>query len=102
MIDFVNAARTPPANTNKFKKRQGAEATKKLEQLESVGHELNPREATSFKALAARCNYLAQDRPDIAYSAKELCRAFAVPNKRSYEKLKRLARYLVGQPRLVY
>ena len=67
-----------------------------------MGHELNAQEATSFRALAAKCNYLAQDKPDIAYSAKELCRIFAMPNKRSYEKLKRLARYLAGQPRLVY
>ena len=63
---------------------------------------MNPREATSFKALAARCNYLAQDRPDIAYSAKELCLEFAVPSKRSCEQLERLARYLAGLPRLVY
>ena len=63
---------------------------------------MNSKEATAFRALAARCNYLAQDRADIAYSAKELCREFAVPNKRSYEKLKRLVRYLAGQPRLVH
>ena len=73
IIDTVFATRTPPA-TNIFQKRKGAKATKKLEQLESVGHDLNPREATSFRALSARCNYLAQDRPDIADSAKELCR----------------------------
>ena len=96
------AVRTPPANANQYKKRQGAKATKKLEQLESVGHEVNSKEATAFRALAARCKYLAQDRADIAYSAKELCRDFAVPNKRSYEKLKRLVRYLGGQPRLVH
>ena len=102
IIDLVYAARTPPASANKFKKRQGAKATKKLKQLESVGHELNPREVTSSRALSARCNYLAQDRPDIAYSAKEICREFAVPNKRSYEKLKRCAKYLAGQPRLVF
>ena len=102
IVDYVLGVRTPPENKIKYKKRQGAKATKKLEQLESVGHELNSREATSFRALAARCNYLAQDRADIAYSAKELCREFAVPNKRSYEKLKRLVRYLAGQPRLVH
>ena len=73
IIGTVSATRTPPA-TNKFQKRNGAKARKKLEQLESVGHELNPREATSSRALSARCNYLAQDRPDIAYSTKELCR----------------------------
>ena len=58
--------------------------------------------ATSFRALSARCNSLAQDRPDIAYSAKELRREFAMPHKRSHEKLKRCARYLAGQPRLVF
>ena len=66
MIDTVVATRTPPAKPTKIKKHLGAKATKKLEQLESVGHELNPREATSFRALSARCTYLAQDRPDIA------------------------------------
>ena len=99
---YLYAVRTPPSNGNKWKKRQGAKATKKLERLESVGHELNSHEATLFRALAARCNYLAQDRADIAYSAKELCREFAVPNKKSYQKLKRLARYLAGTPRLIY
>ena len=102
LIDTLFATRTPPASTNNCQKRKGAKATKKLEQLETIGHELNPCEATSFRALSARCNYLAQDRPDIAYSAKELCGEFAVHNKKSYDKLKRCARYLAGQPRLVF
>ena len=55
-----------------------------------------------YRALSARCNYLAQDRCDIAFAAKELCREFAIPNKASYGRLKRLVRYLVGLPRLVY
>ena len=59
IVDSVFAARTPPANANTSKKRQEGKAAKKLEQLESVGHELNPREATSFRALSASCNYLA-------------------------------------------
>ena len=83
-------------------KRPGAKATKKLEQLEPVGHELNPKEATVFRALSARANDLAQDRFDLAYISEELCRKFAVPNKRSYNKLKRLVRYLVAIPRLLY
>ena len=96
------AARTPPENKNKFTKRAGAKQAKKLERLESVGFELIPKEATMFRALSARCNYLAQDRVDIAYSAKELCREFAIPTKKSNAKLKRLVRYLVGAPRLLY
>ena len=70
VVDLILAVRTPPANKNKYQKRSGAKATKKLEQLESVGHELNPKEATVFRALSARANYLAQDRVDIAYSSK--------------------------------
>ena len=102
MADSIWAVQTPPANANKFKQRQGAKATMKLEQLDSVGHELISTEATAVRALAARSNYLAQDRADIAYSAKELCREFTVPTKRKYETLKRLATYLAGQPRLVH
>ena len=55
-----------------------------------------------YRALSARCNFLAQDRTDIGFSSKELCREFAVPNRNSYARLKRLVRYLVGLPRLVY
>jgi hypothetical protein len=55
-----------------------------------------------YRALSARANYLAQDRIDISFSSKELCRMFAVPTHASYAKLKRLVRYLVGVHRLVY
>lgn len=46
--------------------------------------------------------YLALDRPDVMYSAKELCREFASPTRESVIKLKRLTRYLVNHPRLVW
>ena len=36
--------------------------------------ELEGEHATRYRALAARANYLAADRPDIMYSVKELCR----------------------------
>ena len=100
-VDALCAARTA-STKNKFQKRQGAKAVKKLERLESKSFALSPDEATMHRALSARANYLAQDRPDIAFSTKELCREFAVPNKDSYVKLKRVCRYLVGLPRLVY
>ena len=81
--------------------RLGAKAVKQAERLESEGHLLNAAESTTFRALAARANYLAMDRRDLAYASKELCREFATPSRTSWEKLKRLARYLVGKPRLV-
>ena len=99
---MIFANRTPPHQPNKFKKRLCAKMSKNLQKLESVGFELNSREATIYRALSARCNYLSQDRCDIAFAAKELCREFAVPSKASYARLKRLARYLVGMPRMIY
>ena len=57
---------------------------------------------TIFRALAARANYLAADRPDIMYSAKEVCRMMAKPTGVAMNALKRLARYLKARPRLVF
>ena len=42
------------------------------------------------------------DRPDIAYASKELCRCFAHPSRAAVDALKRLVRYLVGRPRLLW
>ena len=54
-----------------------------------------------FRAMAARSNFLAQDRSDISYAAKELCRDMSKPNTQSWARLKRLGRYLVAHPRRV-
>lgn len=97
------ATRTPPAKKSAGpKSRQGAKMVKNMERLQSTGHTLCPEEATMYRALSARANFLAQDRTDISLSGKELCREFAVPTKSSYARLKRVVRYLVGLPRLVY
>ena len=61
-----------------------------------------PHEASEFRGVAARANYLALDRMDVQFTAKEICRDMAEPRKPSWEKLKRLARYLVEYPRLVW
>ena len=50
----------------------------------------------------ARANFLASDRPDIAFAVKELCRSMSSPALRDEEAFKRLARYLLGRPRLVW
>jgi hypothetical protein len=63
---------------------------------------LGKSEATRFRGLAARSNYLAQDRMDLQYAAKELCREMSGPKPSSWKKLKRLARYLLEYPRLVW
>ena len=82
-------------------KRAGAKAAKALE-FESKGEVLTASEATLFRALAARANYLAMDRPECSFATKELCRFFATPTKTGVEQLKRLIRHLAGAKRLVY
>ena len=66
-----------------------------------VGEPLNGQDATQFRALAARGNYLAQDRVDIAYAVKELTRCMSKPTSKDMVTLKRLGRYMVGRPRLI-
>ena len=64
--------------------------------------ELPEQKSTHFRALAARGNYLSADRPEIQFAAKEVCRFMATPIILSSEALKRVGRYLVMRPRLVY
>ena len=62
--------------------------------------ELEERDATKYRAVVARCNYLAPDRPDIAYAVKELAGRMPKPTRGDWTRLKRLGRYLVGRQRL--
>ena len=63
---------------------------------------LEPRLYTAFRSAAARANYLAQDRPDVMFAAKEVCRLMASPTEGSWAALKRMCRYLAGLPRLIF
>ena len=56
----------------------------------------------SSTALAARANYLALDRADMQFAAKEVCRGMASPTRGDLRKLKRLARFLIQHPRVVW
>jgi hypothetical protein len=51
-----------------------------------------------FQGMAATSNYLAADRVDLPFAAKELCRDMSSPTPNSFKKLKHLARYLVTVP----
>ena len=61
-----------------------------------------PLEATAYRAVAARSNYLGQDRADISFSAKEACRKMSSPSTLDEQRLKRIGRYLISVPRAVY
>ena len=58
-------------------------------------------EVRKYPSLVVRPNYLAQDRSDIQFAIKELSRSMANPTTGDMIRLKRLARYLKGSPRLV-
>ena len=61
---------------------------------------LEEDQASQYRAIIARCNYIFLDRPDLSLAAKELARRMAKPTKGDWSKLKRLGRYLVSKPRV--
>ena len=64
--------------------------------------ELPADKHTSFRATAARSNYISADRPDIIFACKEVCRHMAQPTNLSEEALKRVSRFFEGRKRLVW
>ena len=70
--------------------------------LENDSDLLDIDEARRYRAVAATLNYLALDRSDINYATKEICRSMSKPRKSGWANVKRLARYLVAHPRLVW
>ena len=53
-----------------------------------------------FRAVAARLNYLSQDRPDITFATVKLCSKMSPPDAQDLKNMKRLGRFLVGMPRV--
>lgn len=68
---------------------------------ESEGKELSGERTTLYRALAATLNYLALDRADLAYAAKEASRKMSRPAEEDFAMIKRATRYLKTKPRAV-
>jgi len=66
------------------------------------GEDLISTEAETYRSNCMRSLFLALDRPDIVFSAKELSRGMSRPTSNGWAALKRLARYLIKYPRLVW
>ncbi len=75
---------------------------KDRERDENNEQPLDRAEASLYRSCVARANCLAQYRADIAYAVKEACRGMANPKANSWENIKRVVRYLKGEPRVVY
>ena len=65
----------------------------------SIEEALGVEDARIFRGLAARLNYLAQDRPDLKFAALKASKRMSTPTERDWEILKRVARYLIHRPR---
>ena len=66
-----------------------------------VDKKLDPKRALQYRANVARCNYMCQDRSDVQFQVKELCRSMSDPTEADWLMLKRLARYIIGRTRVV-
>ena len=74
----------------------------KLSAIEAEAFESSPileeEQATTFRSGTMRCAYLSQDRVDISEAIKCLARTMSKPKAGHMTQLKRLARYLKGEP----
>ena len=59
-------------------------------------------DATQYRAITARLNFLAIDRADIQFAVKEAARKMANPVNDDWLLLKRIGRYLLGKPRVAH
>ena len=62
---------------------------------------MTPAEAARFRRGAAKLNYIAQDRGDIAYASKEISKKMANPEDGDEKMLSRAVEYLRRYPRWV-
>lgn len=88
-------ARTAHHTVKNYKqKRLGAHRVDSMKKLEPRGEIRDPQEATPYRAVAARANYLTRDRSDTAFNTNELCTDSASPARESVQRLKRRVRFL--------
>ena len=71
-------------------------------EAESVVEEMvDWQEDSSYRAGAARINYLSMDRPDLQHSSKSAAQHMSSPCAKGWRKLKRIGRYLIKSPNMV-
>jgi hypothetical protein len=100
LIEDLKSLSTPGV---KGKAEKEEEEEEKEEEEEVSEEDLTAEEVSMYRSGAARANYyLSLDRADIAFAARELCRRMACPTRKELDPLVRVARCLMGAPRVVY
>jgi hypothetical protein len=63
---------------------------------DDTNEELPTDECKTFRGLAARLNYMAQDNLFLQFPAKEICKNMSKPRRHDFFKIKRVVRFLKG------
>ena len=63
---------------------------------------LGSKEATEFRGLAARMNFLGLDCPDLQFPVKQVSREMSSPIIGSWDRIKKVARYLLSRDKVVW
>eukprot|EP00959_Pyramimonas_sp_CCMP1952_P354723 7430318-Pyramimonas_sp.AAC.1 len=61
---------------------------------------LGTTDSALFRSVCMKMNYLAMDRIDLVFAAKEAARWMSQPTQIAMEMVKRIGRYLLRRPRL--
>ena len=59
---------------------------------------MSPPEMTRYRGVAARINYVSQDRADLKIAALNVCKTMSSPKKGDWKMVERIARYLKNRP----
>ena len=70
-MDLEGAKAAPTAGTRKEQKAASVLVAAFKVEVEDESPELNAGDARAYRGVAARCNYIAQDRVDRQYASKE-------------------------------
>ena len=68
----------------------------KLQEEDGDDDELRGLDLTKYRSVVARANFVAQDRPDIRYSVKELCRDMSRPVQSNTQRFEETGEVFVG------
>jgi hypothetical protein len=68
--------------------------------VDDTEEELDSDGKTLYQSLSARLNFLSMDRADLQFAVKELMRKMSSPTTADLRALKRVARYVIGAPRV--
>ena len=97
LVDSTGVKDERPLTTNGSKDDREKEAGRDLAKAEK----LDDNSVSKYRSDVARWNFLAADRPDIAFSVKELARRMSEPTTLDVERVRRMVRYLKFRQRVV-